>query len=112
MQSSTANNNKDTIAVRNSLIPDHLVDLIRHWSQWISPKQLRCFLIVDSYDAGSTINPTETDFIWLLEQGVRNPDGSRKFIKVETEKFVEQITTGALEYFDPVTFLKSNSQKT
>lgn len=95
------------VAVRNSLIPDHLIDLILHWSQWINRKEKRVFLIVDSHNAGSDVNATETDLIVLLEQGVRNPDGSRKFIKLPTEKFVELVSIGSMEYFDPATFIKT-----
>lgn len=96
------------IVYRNSIIPDHLIEQIKHWSQWINRKEKRIFLIVDSYDAMSSQNPTDVDFVWLLEQGVRNPDGSRKTIKFETEKFVELITSGQLEFIDIGAYLKTN----
>lgn len=106
MALSTEEKSKDVIAVKKTIIPDHLVDQIRHWTQWIVKKDFRCFLIVDSFDA----DLYEDDFVWLLEQGVRNPDGTRKFIKVKTETFVEQVVSGSLEYFDPVTFLKNKNK--
>jgi len=99
----------EKIKLTNSIIPDELVDVIRHWSLWTNNDKSnpRVFIIVDTIDAGSVVNPTDFDFFWLLEQGTRNPDGTRKFVKIAVHKFVELVSAGSLRYFDPVTFLKT-----
>lgn len=99
----------DNIAFRNSIVPDHLVDLIKHWTQWINKKEKRVFLIVDSVEFDRSSNAI--DELWILEQGVRNPDGSRKFFKVGLEQWIELIASGSLEYFDPALFLKTQIDK-
>jgi hypothetical protein len=98
-------NNVGAIRFNDSVIPEHLIGQIVHWSQWINRKEKRLFLIVDSIQFEHT--SAARDELWILEQGVRKPDGSRKFFKVGLEQWIELITSGSLEYFDPAMFLKT-----
>jgi len=102
-------NKTGAIHFNDSVIPDHLIEQIVHWSQWINKKETRVFLIVDSVSCEQNVDAN--DQLWILEQGVRNPDGSRKFFKVALEKWIELIVSGSLEYFDPAMFLKTQIDK-